>query len=172
MNETAEIFCPVCKLKNDSSALVCAHCQSPLPRPDSGPRTTNRMETVTRLFDTDELIRNAVVPSQGVIILSQESGQEIATTTDDKFILGRAVEGVPDPIIDLSAFGAYGLGVSRLHASVQKTVTGYEISDLDSTNGTWLNDQELISRKSYPIQSGDIIRLGKMYLVVMFKNPK
>jgi hypothetical protein len=168
MNTPAEIFCPVCKFKNEVSAQVCVHCQSPLAEVES--RTTQRMPGITQLFDTDELIKNAHMPEDGVVILSQESGQEIAVNHDERFILGRTVEGVEETIIDLSAFGAYGLGVSRLHILVRKTVSGYEISDMDSTNGTWLNDEELVPNKFYPIASGSHIRMGKMQIIVLFRK--
>ncbi len=170
MNTPAEIFCPVCKFKNEVSAKVCVHCQSPLTEVEH--RTTQRMPGVTQLFDTDELIKNAHIPEDGIVILSQESGQEIAANSEEKFILGRTVEGVEETIIDLSAFGAYGLGVSRLHVLVRKTATGYEISDMDSTNGTWLNDEELVPNKFYPIDSGSHIRMGKMQIIVLFRKSK
>ncbi|MDX9992140.1 MAG: FHA domain-containing protein [Anaerolineales bacterium] len=170
MNAPEEIFCPVCKLKNEASASICAHCQSPLTGLESGLRTTKRLAGVTKIFDTDELLKNVSIPKSGVVIVSQESGQEIAVVQEDKFVLGRSAEGIEETVVDLSAFGAYGLGVSRLHVLVQKTKKGYEISDMDSTNGSWLNDEELVPNKFYSIRSGDNIRMGKLYLIVLFNQ--
>lgn len=168
MSVPIEVFCPACKLKNDAHATICAHCQTPLPLQENNMRTTTRMHGETKLFDTEELIKNASIPENGIVIISQESGQEIATILDKRFILGRAAEGVREPLIDLSAFGAHGLGVSRLHILVQKTETGYEISDMESTNGSWLNEQEVLPNRFYPISSGDSIRMGKMCIMVLF----
>lgn len=168
----SEVFCPVCKLKNEATATVCAHCQTPLTANQAGHRTTQRMAGVTQIFDTRELENKVAPPGDGMVILSQESGQEIALVTEDKFILGRKVENVEETIVDLSAYGAYGLGVSRLHVLVRKTEKGYEICDMDSTNGTWLNDNELAPNKFYPIASGDHIRMGKMHIITLFGNPK
>ncbi|PKN94506.1 MAG: hypothetical protein CVU44_05325 [Chloroflexi bacterium HGW-Chloroflexi-6] len=172
MTALPEIFCPVCKLKNEATATVCVHCQSPLQTHNTGHRTTQRMAGSTQLFDTDELQKNATIPDDGIVILSQESGQEIAVVKKDKFVLGRLVENVEETIIDLSPFGAYGLGVSRLHVLVRKTKAGYEISDMDSTNGTWLNDEQLVPNKFYPITSGSNIRMGKMYVIALFGGQK
>ncbi|MBS4015505.1 MAG: FHA domain-containing protein [Candidatus Latescibacteria bacterium] len=169
MNTASEIFCPVCKLKNDASATVCVHCQSPLHASEIiSHRTTRKVSGEAQAFDTDELQKRLGIPADGIMVVLQESGQEIATVKEKRFILGRKVENVHETILDLSAYGAYGLGVSRLHLLIQKTKNGYEVSDMDSTNGTWLNDEELIPNKFYPISSGARIRLGKMYIALLF----
>lgn len=169
MNTASEIFCPVCKLKNEASATVCVHCQSPLhPGEGAGFRTTRKVSPEFQTFDTDELQRRLGIPADGIMVILQESGQEIAIVKEKRFILGRKVENIHETILDLSAYGAYGLGVSRLHLLIQKTKNGYEVSDMDSTNGTWLNDEELIPNKFYPINSGARIRMGKMYIALLF----
>jgi pSer/pThr/pTyr-binding forkhead associated (FHA) protein len=168
MSDTTDVFCPVCKLKNDVSARVCIHCQAILPFQEVNLRTTRRTGGETKLFDTAELIKNTPIPEDGMVIISQESGQEIAVVKEPRFILGRAAAGIQEPVVDLSAFGAYGLGVSRLHVQVQKTETGYEISDLDSTNGTWLNENEVLPNRLYALKNGDTIRMGKMSMMVLF----
>jgi pSer/pThr/pTyr-binding forkhead associated (FHA) protein len=169
MKTDSEIFCPACKLKNDASATVCVHCQSALhPSEIISYRTTRKVSGEGQTFDTDEFRKRVGIPTDGIMVVLQESGQEIATVKEKRFILGRKVENIHETILDLSAYGAYGLGVSRLHVLVQKTKNGYEVSDMDSTNGTWLNDEELIPNKFYPISSGAQIRMGKMYIALLF----
>jgi hypothetical protein len=136
---------------------------------ENNKRTTELMRGKTKPFDIEELIiMNASIPKNGFVIISQESGQEIATIFDKRFILGRAEEGVKELLIDLSPFGAHRQGVSRLHILIQKTETGYEISDMETINGTWLNEQEVVPNRFYPVSSGDSIRMGKMYISVFF----
>ena len=58
--------------------------------------------------------------------------------------------------------------VSRLHAVVQRTGdTGWRITDLDSTNGTFVNDQPV--RADRPLHDRDRIRVGDSDLV--FRAP-
>lgn len=58
--------------------------------------------------------------------------------------------------------------VSRLHAVVQRTGTaGWRITDLDSTNGTFVNDQPV--RADRPLRDRDRIRVGDSELV--FRAP-
>ncbi|MDP1563720.1 MAG: diguanylate cyclase [Pirellulaceae bacterium] len=48
--------------------------------------------------------------------------------------------------------------ISRQHAKIQRTSAGFEIRDLDSTNGVMVNDQPV---STAILQSGDRIRIGK-----------
>lgn len=48
--------------------------------------------------------------------------------------------------------------ISRQHAKIQRTSSGFEIRDLGSTNGLLVNDQPV---SSVVLQSGDRIRIGK-----------
>ncbi|MFE9657632.1 FHA domain-containing protein [Micromonospora sp. NPDC006431] len=49
--------------------------------------------------------------------------------------------------------------LSRRHATVQLTPEGSWLTDLGSTNGTWLNDQRISG--SVPLSDGDVVRLGR-----------
>jgi pSer/pThr/pTyr-binding forkhead associated (FHA) protein len=72
-------------------------------------------------------------------------------------------------MLDLSALGGYHLGLSRLHAIIRRAEHGYEIMDLGSSNGTWLNDERLIPHKPYPLTNASQIRLARMRLFVVFR---
>ena len=47
--------------------------------------------------------------------------------------------------------------VSRRHVRIERTERGYSISDLQSTNGTFVNDQPAAST---PLHDGDYVRIG------------
>ena len=49
------------------------------------------------------------------------------------------------------------IGVSRIHASILRTESGFEILDEDSTNGTFVNDQQVFRLS---LKDGDRINLG------------
>jgi pSer/pThr/pTyr-binding forkhead associated (FHA) protein len=53
-------------------------------------------------------------------------------------------------------------GVSRRHLSFQRHPDGrYTVTDLDSTNGTWLNDVELPGGVETQIRPGDELTIGE-----------
>lgn len=53
--------------------------------------------------------------------------------------------------------------VSRLHCRLTASATGLEIFDLDSTNGTFVNDCRI---KQAMLSSGDLVRIGRVSLTV------
>jgi HD-GYP domain-containing protein (c-di-GMP phosphodiesterase class II) len=52
--------------------------------------------------------------------------------------------------------------VSRLHAEVRATDTGWSLRDLKSTNGTFLNGTRLEPDEERRVQQGDVIQFGKV----------
>ena len=51
--------------------------------------------------------------------------------------------------------------VSRQHASIRGEANGYWLTDLDSLNGTFVNDQRL-SSEPYRLRNWDTIKLGEL----------
>lgn len=54
--------------------------------------------------------------------------------------------------------------VSRRHAMVTRTGDSLDIEDLGSANGTWVNDQPLVGRRS--LRPGDVVRIGGLDVLV------
>lgn len=55
------------------------------------------------------------------------------------------------------------LGVSRLHAKIEPTATGFRVTDLKSSNGTFLNDQPV---QQSDLKDGDLLQIGKFTLAI------
>ena len=75
-------------------------------------------------------------------------------------IIGRAFPGG----IDLSAFDALQLGVSRRHAVLSLQENKIVIRDCGSKNGTLLNSKKLKPNVNYILRSGDLVHLARMAL--------
>jgi len=165
-------FCPVCKGSNDEGALLCAYCGTPLQNEEVDP-TTFTMKNVGR-FQPDVLGKPetaeipASIPEGSVAIYVMGETKPIAVTDVEELILGRRVIEGTDEIVDLTPFGALEKGVSRKHAVIRKVEGAYEIVDLYSTNGTWVDEQRLLPNKIYPLKSGVKIRLGQLLLYILF----
>ncbi len=74
-------------------------------------------------------------------------------------IIGRVPPA--DIVIDYS-------GLSRKHCMLEMTTVGYRIKDAGSTNGTFVNGQQLEHDEFLPLQAGDLIEMGDLcfrYLV-------
>ncbi|HEQ72353.1 MAG TPA: FHA domain-containing protein [Spirochaetia bacterium] len=56
--------------------------------------------------------------------------------------------------------------VSRFHALVQKIKEAYFIKDLDSTNGTFVNDKAIPKEKYIKLSKGDVVKIGRTQIVL------
>jgi len=50
--------------------------------------------------------------------------------------------------------------VGRLHARIDTTTVGVTITDLGSTNGTWVNGQRVVDGATFHLRDGDVVQLG------------
>jgi len=58
-------------------------------------------------------------------------------------------------------------GVSRKHLGIRKIASGYELADLGSTNGVYINGQRMAKRL---LANGDIIRIGSSEMVFQLEK--
>lgn len=168
----SENVCPACQYRNELEAIVCGRCGATLDDPfmDPGAKTkTTDMPTLVPESLGGWSIDKATVPANGIAVYVE--GEFTPTYIDSRgeFVIGRKVGTTSENLLDLSPLGGYHLGLSRRHAVIRRTEHGYEVLDLGSVNGSWLNDERLIPHKSYPLASGSHLRLGSMRLFVLYK---
>lgn len=72
------------------------------------------------------------------------------------------------PDVDLGKHLGQKLGVSRKHALMIARDNRVTIEDMGSSNGTYINGQQLQVRRPYRIHEGDILQLGNLKLQVHF----
>jgi hypothetical protein len=168
----AEKFCPTCKYKNEASATVCVYCGSSLETQDDDLSTTRNVDMRTStLHDIPQeiLARMFEPPRQGIAIYTVDSDKQILQE-EKEFVLGRKMTGeLSESFVDLRPFGADENGVSRRHAMIRRIGAAYEIVDLGSTNGTWLEKQRMVPNRPYPLNSGAVIFLGRLQLLVVYQ---
>jgi len=184
MNDTESgIFCPACKMRNEKGAVACIYCNTLLPLNGDRQKTRllrNIQEVTSTLPDSfDEFLdappqsrerfMDFEIPSKGIVLINLEDGQPVAILEEKAFILGRVSTEIKtrEPLVDLTSLGI-DYGISRTHAMIRKTRDGYQITDLNSSNGTWLENQRLVPQKPYAVESGDRIRLGRLNVLVFY----
>ena len=173
MNVTENI-CPVCKESNELEAVICRHCGAELEDPfmDPGARTkTTNMPAVVPENIGDWSINKAAVPDHGIAVYIEGEFNPAYRDSREELVIGRkagTTSPVSEALLDLAPLGGYARGISRRHAVIQRTEHGYEILDLGSVNGTWLNNERMAPHKNYPLASGSHLRLGSMRLFVLY----
>ena len=93
--------------------------------------------------------RSRPVPEAYILPLNGEAPAVIRKTP---FIIGKA------PGVDYRVFG--NASVSRKHAEITFGPGGFRIKDYGSTNGTFLNGEQLDHKQRYRLKSGDRILMG------------
>jgi hypothetical protein len=163
-------FCPICKNKNELEAVTCAFCGAPLGAASQAPVTTVPILSVQPeliLKRSERLQYLAEYPPDVLILFVMEDDLPLVVPgLRPSTVLGRNITNTPSEMVDFSNYGP-DLGVSRQHAQIS-FAGGYAIEDLDSTNGTWLNQARLVPHRSYPLHSGDEIRLGSLRLNIYY----
>ncbi len=110
-------------------------------------------------------------PDTGLAFYFLDDKLPFEICTEDEFLIGRKIDDAPEYMVDLAIYDAFGHGVSRRHVQIRRGAEGYEITDLESTNGTWVNEHRLAPNKPYPLASGALLRLGRMRMYVVYKEP-
>lgn len=132
---------------------------TPKPRPeplsipfedDADPETFSRT--------LDESFRSPIAPLLSAKVTLTNGPQEKIVHIKDRLILGRAGElALPDS------------RVSRQHAHIVKQDNQFVIEDLDSSNGTLLNQKKIDGLSV--LTSGDTIQIGPFVLVFELMTP-
>jgi FHA domain len=170
VNTSARI-CSVCNNENDESAVVCTHCGAWLEE------NPTRIVAIPENFPSpspapvdhpESFIDMALIPEGGVGIHIAGQFKPYYVHIYKELILGRSSEATLEAVLDLSDANAANLGVSRRHAMLRRTANGFEIVDLASRNGTWLNAERLVPNRPYPFASGSQLRMGQLRLLIMY----
>jgi hypothetical protein len=126
-------------------------------------------EDFSPVLEKSPFIKAALIPEDGVGIHVGGTLMPYYLSFDKELILGRQAGAPLETVLDLSLLNAFDLGVSRRHAMIRRTDAGFDVLDLASRNGTWLNATKLIPHQPYRLISGSQLRLGKMQLFIMYR---
>ncbi|MBE0690472.1 MAG: FHA domain-containing protein, partial [Anaerolineae bacterium] len=165
-------ICSSCQHSNPIESTICEKCESPLvallPARSTVPVPPNLRENLGKIAEAprpphrfDDALRLFVVGHEEPILTETEHRQ---------ITLGRVSPGESAPSVDVTPYDAVLLGVSRLHAILHRSSNGCYIQDLNSTNGTYLNERRIAPHKLFQVNSGDTIALGQLGLRVFFET--
>jgi hypothetical protein len=177
MSVDAGKFCPACQQLNDSTATECMYCGVPFESEISSIVSTTRQvqgETSILTPEALALLENVErdVPENGIAFYLANHERPFDIRTDDEIIIGRKTDDTTGKLVDLTPFHAFNMGISRRHVRIQRVENSYQITDLESTNGTWLNSERLPPDQPVPLPNAAQLRLGRMRLYVIYRLKK
>ncbi|MBI5669581.1 MAG: FHA domain-containing protein [Chloroflexi bacterium] len=178
-------ICPTCGHRNRPGVLLCENCGTNLTTGKQtvlGTRDLKRDQDTAasdgnRLLDTGQTkaldSAGSSVFTENMVLRFEIEGAATPMLVFPKaeIILGRRdpnTGAMPD--VDLTAYAGYRMGVSRRHASIRFQDRQLHVSDLGSSNGTFLNGTRLNAHRPYQLRDGDEVRLGQMVLRLYFQS--
>ena len=152
------MYCNNCGHKNPEGANFCSSCGQPLGDKASHD-TTITFAPGELEADLDEEIHispEELEGGRGVLVVKR------GPNAGSKFFLdqdGTDIGRHPDSDIFLD-----DITVSRRHAQIRREAAGFELVDVGSLNGTYINRERV---EKTALRSGDEIQIGKFKLVFL-----
>jgi hypothetical protein len=150
----SHVYCPECGFQNPEAANYCSKCGALLHTAESGEQTEQFSPAVR-----DELLEQlGELGVNGPALVVRSGGGRTGETfapQGERTTIGRS----PDCGIFLD-----DVTVSRRHAALVRRDGRWQIEDLGSLNGTFVNRRRV---ESAPLEDGDEIQIGKYRLTFL-----
>jgi hypothetical protein len=163
--------CLGCSFKNEPTTAVCVKCGLPLPH--EGDHPTHRQSLAWKLRHRASWDDIRLSPTTILVLYVATVSEPLILPQHAQILIGRAgTSGLRQPHVDLTPYHAVNYGVSRLHASLDIRHETVYITDLQSMNGTYLNDLRLSPGQSKIVCNGDTLCFGNLLASIYFRERK
>jgi len=167
--KSSKVTCPSCGADNLPGTLFCVQCGTYLPsggplRTEPLPEQEDGRLARPRYGDGDQAERARTINIEVSVL---DTGRKMLLSADREILVGRldAAHGI-FPELDMTMDGGLEQGVSRRHARVYTRDGTCFVEDLDSTNGTFLNEERITPYLPYAFHDGDALTFGSIRLQV------
>ncbi|HEY6318435.1 MAG TPA: FHA domain-containing protein [Acidimicrobiia bacterium] len=147
--------CARCGHENEAPANFCSSCGASLGDADETTASLGLLEDRQELEAQLGDLLSELPADTGMLVVRRgpNAGSTFALDTDSS--IGRH----PDSDLFLD-----DVTVSRRHAVVRRTEGGYEITDVGSLNGTYVNGERI---DAVPLEDMDEVQIGRFVLVFL-----
>lgn len=160
----SNVFCNQCGHRNPPGAGFCSACGSVLDNLDDHTITLVNVDPLQESPGTDDdiVVRMADLPDDSATLVVRNGPQAGVALSLDLPItrLGRHQD---------SEISLDDITVSRRHAEIERTATGYVVRDAGSLNGTYVNNARI---DEAALRQGDELQVGKFRLVFFEKTDR
>lgn len=156
------MICTNCGYQNSDEKTFCDRCGVALGVISVG----------TKQLGTDDLSSGSEKLGDEHIVIIHLPGVDdpLAIRVDEKIVFGRSGgEASEFSLLNLDSYDAENKGVSRRHASLTREGSRLYLTDLGSTNHTFLNGQRVLENDFLVVRDGDELRLGQLVLKLFYK---
>lgn len=163
--------CPACGYSNAEGEFYCSDCGQILQREHAAILATRQIGSIAQEINTKTSWGTARLSLNSNIIMHiRDVSAPIILEPKPETTFGRAD---PDtgisPDFDLTPYDGMEKGVSRMHAAILRDGDSLTLVDKGSSNGTFLNGQQVTPGRPRVLRDGDEIRLGRLVCHIYFK---
>ncbi len=152
----AEISCPRCGHHNVLGARFCSSCGASLDVAESHTTMSVTVPVESGMTDEVEVELDELPSGVGMLVVTRGPNSGSRYALDEPVVTaGRH----PDSVIFLD-----DITVSRRHAEVRRVDEGYQVTDVGSLNGTYLNRERV---ESGALADGDELQIGTFKLLFL-----
>ena len=155
----ADVTCPQCGHRNPLGSRFCSSCGGGL---DGGEPHTTKSVTIPidSAAEEVEIELGELPPGVGMLVVTRGPNSGSRYALDVELVTaGRH----PDSVIFLD-----DITVSRRHAEVRQVTGGYQVTDVGSLNGTYLNRERV---ETAMLTDGDELQIGTFKLLFLAGRP-
>jgi hypothetical protein len=152
----AVVTCPQCGHQNPLGANFCSSCGHDLEVADEHGTTASVLVPIDHMAEDVEIELDELPPGVGMLVVTR------GPNSGSRFALDQPVVTAgrhPDSVIFLD-----DITVSRRHAEIRAVAGGYQVADVGSLNGTYLNRERV---EEAPLQDGDELQIGTFKLLFL-----
>lgn len=162
--------CPFCAYPNREGVLFCEECGHPF--------TGSTQHLSTRVITSEQAQAQGRITwgtarfsgNSSIVVQVRDYSEPVILGSKEELMVGRAdTQSNFAPDLDLDQYGGADQGVSRRHAVIRRGEDTLTLTDLGSTNGTYLNGQRLLPNQSRVLRDGDEVRAGRLVFHIFFK---
>jgi len=164
----APITCPHCSRVNPVGSLICQGCgQSFQSKPVQATRKLEDTAPKKSMLLADFFSQDAAL-----LIAIRGHKSVLEAFPRERLVIGRGASKVKgQPFLDLTPYDGESMGVSRFHAEIRFVNNTLVVTDLESHNGTYINEVRLYPHEIRVLHNNDVLRVGKLDMKLSFRLP-
>ena len=163
------VRCPRCGEFHPVTTAGCSCCTVDVDAFDVP--ITQQIERLPTAIPLLASPQDSLDPARHILLQFLPSAVCITVLLTGPVVLGRRAgpnQALPYDLIDLAQLDADKRGVSRQHCQLERRGDYLFVTDLNSTNGTYLNGTRLVAYAPHRLADGDRLILGMLHCMVVF----
>lgn len=154
VKQAAAELCPECGTPRTAAARFCEACRYDFRSRDAAAEAAGPV-----LWLAVQIDRTMAADGGSAEASPVERTEELFRLDLEEIVVGRTNDGSGAALAEIEISDS---GISRRHLKILRHANGsYSVADMNSTNGSWLNEVRLDRGVEAPLKAGDELMIGE-----------